>query len=117
LDLRREADQITPRRGFFGRIAAGAMALGLSGLAPNYVRAAQERMSNDEWPGELPGRHRQVVDAYAPNEGFPLAFAYTFIAINPPANNSVAPATAVIVLRHFAFPIALDHPMWQKYKI
>jgi hypothetical protein len=55
-----------------------------------------------------------VVDAYEVNAGFPLAFAYTFVAANQSTNES---ATAVIVLRHFAFPIALGNAMWAKYKI
>jgi intracellular sulfur oxidation DsrE/DsrF family protein len=50
------------------------------------------------------------VDAYAANAGFPLAFAYTFIVPNESA-------TAVVVLRHEAFPIALGNAMWEKYKI
>jgi intracellular sulfur oxidation DsrE/DsrF family protein len=58
----------------------------------------------------LKGRHRQIVDAYETNSGFPLAFAYTFLAPNDSA-------TAVVVLRHGAFPIALGHAMWGKYKI
>ena len=58
-----------------------------------------------------------MVDAYAPNDGFPLAFAYTFVVANGPASAGLVPATAVVVLRHTAFPLALDHPMWQKYKI
>jgi hypothetical protein len=58
-----------------------------------------------------------VVDACAPNDGFPLAFAFTFLATNGPASAGVVPATAVVVLRHTAFPLALDHTMWQKYKI
>jgi intracellular sulfur oxidation DsrE/DsrF family protein len=51
-----------------------------------------------------------VVDAYEVNSGFPLAFAYTFLLPNESA-------TAVIVLRHGAFPIALKDAMWEKYKI
>ena len=58
-----------------------------------------------------------MVDAYAPNDGFPLAFAYTFVAANGPASAGLVPATAVLVLRHTATPLALDHTMWQKYKI
>jgi intracellular sulfur oxidation DsrE/DsrF family protein len=50
------------------------------------------------------------VDAIEPNSGFPLAFAYTFLLPNQSA-------TAVVVLRHAAFPIALEHAMWDKYKI
>jgi hypothetical protein len=104
-------DTITPRRGFFGRIAAIA-ALGLSGIETMTSRAeAQAAPSGGlDWPGKLPGRHKQVVDAVEVNSGFPLAFAYTFLLPNESA-------TAVVVLRHGAFPIALDHAMWEKYKI
>jgi len=66
--------------------------------------------SGANWPGTLPGRHRQVVDACAMNDGFPLAFAWSFLVPNKSA-------TAVVVLRHGAFPIALDHAMWERYKI
>ncbi len=108
---------VTPRRGFFTRIAASAMALGLTGLASAPVRAAAGAEDGPDWPGTLKGRHRQVVDAYAPNDGFPLAFAYSFVAANGPASAGLVPATAVLVLRHTATPLALDHTMWQKYKI
>ena len=57
------------------------------------------------------------MDAYTPNDGLPLAFAFTFVATNGPASEGVVPATAVVILRSKAFPLALDHAMWQKYKI
>jgi hypothetical protein len=57
------------------------------------------------------------VDAYEVNDGSPLAFAYTFLSTNePPAANLVS-ATAIVVLRHGAFPIALGSEMWRKYRI
>jgi hypothetical protein len=56
-----------------------------------------------------------VVDAFAINEGFPLAFAYTFML--PYASVTPSPATAVVVLRHEGFPIALTDAVWAKYKI
>ncbi|HWF96252.1 MAG TPA: hypothetical protein VG291_14950 [Xanthobacteraceae bacterium] len=104
---------VTPRRSFFG--LAGAMALGLSGLAPTPSRAQSAAPGADgpDWPGKLKGRHRQVVDAIEVNSGFPLAFAYTFLA----PNAAPGAATAVVVLRHAAFPIALNNAMWEKYKI
>ena len=110
-------DVVTPRRSFFTRIAASAMAIGLTGLGSAPARAAAGAEDGPDWPGTLKGRHRQVVDAYAANDGFPLAFAFTFVATNGPASAGVVPATAVVVLRHTAFPLALDHMMWQKYKI
>ena len=105
---------VTPRRGFFGRLG-GAMALGLAGFLPTPSRAQSAAPGPDgpDWPGALKGRHRQVVDAFEVNAGFPLAFAYTFLA----PNSAPGAATAVVVLRHGAFPIALNSPMWEKYKI
>jgi hypothetical protein len=49
----------------------------------------------------LKGRYRQVVDACEANSGFPLAFVFTFLMPNNPADTS-----ALLVLRHGAFPIA-----------
>jgi hypothetical protein len=53
-----------------------------------------------------------VVDAYEVNSGFLLAFVHTFLMPNDPLNTS-----AVLVLRHGAFPLALKDEMWKKYKI
>lgn len=100
-----------PRRRFFGSII-GAAVLGIAGPPPG-AQAAASRSDTLIWPGELKARHRQVVDAYDVNEGSPLGFAYTFLA----ANTSPAAATAVVVLRHRAFPIALNHLIWKKYEI
>jgi hypothetical protein len=104
-------NDIAPRRGFFRRFG-GAVALGLAAFAPKplYAQTKAEDGDGANRPGTLSGRHRQVVDAFAMNDGFPLAFALTFLVPNKSA-------TAVVVLRHGAFPIALDHAMWEKYKI
>jgi hypothetical protein len=102
---------VAPRRSFFGHLG-GAVVLGLAGLVPKSLHAQDPaaRPNAPNWPGTLPGRHRQVVDAYEVNSGFPLAFAYTFLLPNESA-------TAVVILRHGAFPIALNNAMWVKYKI
>jgi hypothetical protein len=110
-NLSPETNDIAARRSFFGRIG-GAVVLGLAGLVPKplYAQTPAARPDGPNWPGTLKGRHRQVVDAYEANSGFPLAFAHTFLFPNESA-------TAVIILRHGAFPIALDSAMWEKYKI
>jgi hypothetical protein len=117
-DLMLNATDMTPRRRFTRRVA-GAMALGLAGLAPSrlHAQSAAARSDGPEWPGPLKGRHRQLVDAYEINGGAPLAFAYTFLATNEPPTANLVSATAVIVLRHNAFPIALGNEMWRKYRI
>jgi hypothetical protein len=102
------------RRNFLVRIAGTAM-LGVAGLASGAPRATAAAAADGgpNWPGKLKGRHRQVVDAYEPNSGFPLTFAYTFLI----TNSAPGAATAVVVLRSAAFPIALNSEMWAKYKI
>jgi hypothetical protein len=113
----------TPRRSFLGRIAAGTAALGLTALTPLSACAAEKTNStasdttskSTEWPNELKGKHKQVVDAFAFNEGFPLAFAFTFLLPYPATDASAA--SAVVVLRHAAFPLALTDAIWAKYKI
>jgi hypothetical protein len=110
-NLSPQTNDIAARRSFFRRIG-GAAVLGLAGLVPKplYAQTPAARPDGPNWPGTLKGRHRQVVDAYEANAGFPLAFAHTFLFPNESA-------TAVVILRHGAFPIALDSGMWEKYKI
>jgi hypothetical protein len=113
----------TPRRNFLGRLAAGTMALGLSALTPVTACAAEKTDStasdttskSNEWPGTLKGKHKQLVDAFAFNDGFPLAFAFTFLMPYPASDAGAA--SAVVVLRHMAFPLALTDAIWSKYTI
>ena len=93
-----ETTDVTPRRGFFGRIAAMSV-LGLSGFATAAARA--ETGDGPEWPGTLKGRHKQVFDVYDINEGSPLGFANNFLTPNESA-------TAVLVFRHKGLPFAMD---------
>jgi intracellular sulfur oxidation DsrE/DsrF family protein len=114
IDLRPKLTEAPARRSLFGRLA-GAAVLGLAGLAPATPRAETLATRHDplDWPGKLKGRHRQVVDAYEINSGRPLAFAHAFLATNAAPNE----ATALVVLRSQAFPIALNSDMWRKYQI
>ena len=73
------------------------------------------RATPNEWPGTLKTKHKMAIDAFEMNEGFPLAFAYTFML--PYASVSPFPATAVIILRHEGFPLALGDAVWSKYKL
>jgi hypothetical protein len=104
-------DSVIPRRSFLGRVG-GAAVLAFGALSSRQSRAQAPAAPSDgaDWPGPLKGRHRQVVDAYDANSGFPLGFALTFLMPNESAS-------AVVVLRHGAFPLALGDAMWQKYKI
>lgn len=99
------------RRPLFARLTALA-ATALAGAPATSAAAATPEDDGPNWPGTVPGRHRQVFDATEPNGGLPLTFAHTFRTTNAPGA-----ATAVVVLRHAAMPLAVDSPLWAKYKI
>ena len=98
---------MTPRRGLFTRIAG---VIALAAYMPAGAQAETETDDGPDWPGKLTGRHKQVIDAYSINDGYPLGFVLNFLTPNKSA-------TGVIILRHEAFPLALNHAMWAKYKI
>ena len=120
-DSNERLDKPRDRRAFLGQLAtgaaAGAGALALSGVAaamPEALSAATPRSASDadHWLDSLKGKHKQLVDAINVNDGWPLGFAYTFLAT---LGNDTG--GAVIVLRHFAMPMALQDSLWAKYKI
>ena len=103
-----------PRRNFFR--FAGSTMLGLAGLASAASRAqATTPVAGDglNWPGKLKGRHRQVVDAYTVNGGYPLVFASTFLLTDAAPSS----ATSVVILRSQGLVVALNSAVWEKYKI
>jgi hypothetical protein len=108
-DPDRHMSDVTPRRSFFGRIAAMS-AFGLFGFATAPARAQPAQSDGPDWPGALKGRHRQVFDIYDINDGFPLGFANNFLTPNESA-------TAVMIFRHKGLPYAVGSAMWAKYKI
>jgi hypothetical protein len=116
----------SPRRTFLGKLAGGAAALGLTAFLPVTACAAEKTVAtasdstsdskeSSEWPGPIKTKHKMIIDAFGSNSGFPLAFAYTFGV--PYASVTPSPATAVVVLRHEGFPLALTDSIWAKYKI
>src|SRR5690242_226400 len=83
--------ELAHRRGFFSRFA-GLSALGLFGVAATTAARAQT-VAGEEWPGQLPGRHKAIFDIFGINEGFPLGFVNNFITPN-------MSATAIMIFRH-----------------
>jgi len=108
-DPDQKMSEVTPRRSFFGRIAAMS-ALGLFGFASPATRAQADPSDGPDWPGPLKGRHRQVFDIYEINDGFPLGFANNFLSPNESA-------TAVLIFRHRGLVYGVGSAMWAKYKI
>ncbi|HET9984636.1 MAG TPA: twin-arginine translocation signal domain-containing protein [Longimicrobiales bacterium] len=117
----RELLQRGNRRGFLGRVSAAlGLALGSAAL-PEPARAAAASLDSpgdEEWLKKITGKHRQVYDAVSVNQGFPLGFAMNFLDTNIQGTSLTdKDLTAVVVLRHFAIPIALKDEIWAKYKL
>ena len=114
-----------PRRGFLGKITAGAAAVGLAKLASPLVLNAQEKkaMSKagdpafDAWLGKIKGKHKQVFDSPMPDGGMPpLAWTRVFLMTNESTGVASSDVTAVLILRHESIPLAMTHSLWDKYK-
>jgi len=111
----------TPRRGFLGRLAAGAVAIAAGGLATKggaQPAPAANSPWDDSWMTRIKGKHRQLFDAMEVHSGFPLAMAYVWMFTNKDAYNlKPSELSAVIVLRHAAVICAMNDAIWAKYKI
>jgi len=105
----KQTTDVTPRRGFFSRIA-GMSAFGLFGIAATTMRAQAVESDGLDWPGTLKGRHKQVFDVSEMKEGSPFGFTNNFLTPNESA-------TAVMVFRHNGTAYALGSAIWAKYKI
>ena len=120
LDLTRS----THRRGFLGTLAAGAAAIGITSLAapfrlnsePKVLHPGSDLSEFETWLGTIKGKHRQVFDAPNANGGFPLAWSRIFLMTNKQVGVADDDLTAVLILRHDAIPIGMEHSLWPKYK-
>ncbi len=109
----------SPRRSFLGRIAGGAVALAAGSLVPGRAEALSAAQTTDDpWLKTLTGKHKQVFDAPATNEGFPLIFAWAYLGTMA-GTYGLKPneVNAVIIARHFGIPMALSDSIWSKYKL
>ncbi|HMH82239.1 MAG TPA: hypothetical protein VK531_05165 [Gemmatimonadales bacterium] len=114
----------THRRGFLGRLAASATALGLGGFVAPLAATAQPRSPDasanpefEAWLNKMTGKHKMVFDMPEPNGGFGFAWARVFLnTTNENYGTTDADNTVVIVLRHNGIPFGMQSPMWAKYK-
>jgi intracellular sulfur oxidation DsrE/DsrF family protein len=110
----------TARRGFLGRIAAAAAVVGLGGVparagAENPRREASADPALDAWFAKIQGKHRIIFDAPEPNNG--LVAIWPRVYLNTMAATYPGTATAVVILRHGAIPLAMGDALWTKYGI
>ncbi|HWA13017.1 MAG TPA: twin-arginine translocation signal domain-containing protein [Burkholderiales bacterium] len=110
----------TPRREFLGNLAAATAALGIGASIAPAVQAAPsgERTAFEAWLDGIGGKHRQVYDAPAPNNGFALIWSHVFLMTGAQGYNvPESELGVVVVLRHSAIPIAFADAAWEKYAL
>jgi hypothetical protein len=109
----------TARRGFLGRMAA--FAAGLTVMTPSGVAAETPTADPsadpalDAWFGKITGKHRIVFDASESNNGMPAIWPRVYL--NTMKATYPGDATAVVILRHEALPLAMGDALWAKYKL
>jgi len=113
---------LSPRRSFLSGLGAALAAVGLGSdraAAQSRTSASYQpaRHSQDDWLGQLPGKHRIVIDAVTPKgAGEAVLYANNMFTTNKSAYGLDDKDLAiVIVMRHFATPFAFNDAFWAKY--
>lgn len=114
----------TDRRGFVGRLSALAATLGLGGAAPGALSAttpstrAAGNPDFEAWLDGITGKHKQVFDAVSVNDGFPAGYTRTWMAtMKETYGLSNTDLSGVLIVRHAGAILALNSPVWAKYRI
>jgi intracellular sulfur oxidation DsrE/DsrF family protein len=110
------------RREFLGRLAAGAVALGLSGSIPRALAAERSESADiapsDKWLESVTGKHRQFFDMPTPNAGMGLLHVRNYLNTLRDTYSVTKPAaTAVVSFYGMSTLMAFNDAMWQKYGI
>jgi len=114
----------TDRRGFLGKLALGAGAVGIASLSlPLRVAAETEKISfpgdddPDAWFNKIKGKHRIVFDTTGPHGIFPFAWVSAFTMTNAMTGTPENDCSEVIILRHESAPFAMEDRLWAKYQL
>jgi hypothetical protein len=126
MDRRTHTNEITPRRGFFTRIAASAMAIGLTGLGSAPARAAAGAEDGpggpDDWIKNVKGTHRCLFDFPQHKNGLPLLHILNYLNTYSEAYKTTpgqvgAVGTFYGIGGQSSIPLAFNDAMWAKYDL
>ncbi|HST08387.1 MAG TPA: twin-arginine translocation signal domain-containing protein, partial [Gemmatimonadaceae bacterium] len=111
------------RREFLGKLAAGAIALGLTGTATTTAFAAESKPStdsvpSDKWLTALTGKHRQLFDMPNHENGMGLIHVRNYLNTMRDTYHAQHPdVTAVVTLYGMSTMMAFNDAMWKKYGV
>jgi hypothetical protein len=110
------------RREFLGRLAAGAVALGLGGSASaafaSGVRAPADLAPSDKWLTALTGKYRQFFDMPNHQNGMGLLHVRNYLNTMRDTYHLQHPnVTAVVGLYGMSTMLGFNDAMWQKYGV
>jgi hypothetical protein len=118
-----QQDVNSSRRGFLGKIATGAAALGAASLAAplsltaNTIQKSTGTLADaDAWFNQIKGKHRIVFDVPEGNGIFPFAWPRIFMVTNAATGTPEKECSVVVILRHNGIGYAMQDSLWAKYK-
>lgn len=110
------------RRAFLGRLAAGAVALGLTGSVSKAFAAerltAADITPSDKWLQSVTGKHRQFFDMPAHQNGMGLLHVRNYLnTLRDTYHVNHPDATAVVGLYGGTTLLGFNDAMWKKYEL
>ncbi|MFL5595078.1 MAG: twin-arginine translocation signal domain-containing protein, partial [Gemmatimonadaceae bacterium] len=113
------------RREFLGTLAAGAVALGLTGsvpealaAAPRSAQAGDDLKPSDKWLTAIKGKHRQIFDMPNHENGMGLLHVRNYLnAMRDTYSVTHPDVTAIVTLYGMTTLLGFNDAMWKKYGI
>ena len=116
-------DNVSGRRAFIAGVGAAVTAIGVGGADASAQAQSSgapfraSRHADDDWMDKMIGRHRMVIDGVTANgAGEAVLFANNLYVANQSAYKlNDADLSIIVVMRHFATPVAFTDAAWAKY--
>ena len=110
------------RRKFLGKLAAGAVALGVSGSVTkafgSELTASADIQPSDKWLTAVTGKHRQIFDLPNHENGWGLLHVRNYLNTLRDTYHATHPdVTAVVTIYGMGTMLAFNDDMWKKYSL
>ncbi|HEY3113183.1 MAG TPA: twin-arginine translocation signal domain-containing protein [Gemmatimonadaceae bacterium] len=110
------------RRQFLGKLAAGAVALGMGGSVTkafgSELRLKSDLQPSDKWLTAITGKNRQIFDMHSHENGWGLFHVRNYLNTLRDTYHVTHPdVTAVVSIYGFGTMLAFNDDMWKKYSL